>query len=169
MVKKAMLALLVVLFSIALFAPKRELYYLLESKLLQYDIVIHNETIEEEIFGLKLKHPELYFGGIKVAQIEEISLFSLLISSRLKANGLTIDESLHKWLPEKINHAILDYTLLHPKRIILSLEGSFGAADGYIALDQRVVHIDLTKEGSIEPLKPLLKKGAKGWEYETSF
>lgn len=169
MVKKSILILLTILLSLIVFAPKRELYYLLESNLLKYDIIIHNEALKDGFFDLKIEHPELYFKGIQIAKIEEISLFSLLVYSQLKAKGVNIDDSLRSWMPEKIDTLKVNYEWMHPKSIALSMEGSFGVADGYIELNQRTIHMDLTKEGSLGPLKSLLKKGEKGWYYEASF
>jgi hypothetical protein len=53
--------------------------------------------------------------------------------------------------------------------IVLKAKGSFGTLKGYISIRQRVMHLDLTEEKSIGVLKPLLKKGEKGWYYEASF
>ena len=63
-VAKGLLFLLVILLSLAIFAPKRELYYLLEEQLMQKDIIISNEEVHSGLLTLKLRHPELYIKGI---------------------------------------------------------------------------------------------------------
>ncbi len=168
-VKKALLYFLVILFSLAVFAPKRELYYLLEAYLMRQDIIIDNEEIESGLFALKLHHPVLYIKGIKVADIEEVSLFTLLFYTTISAKEIKTDASFRRWVPGQIDTVLLRYQVLNPLNITLQAKGSFGAANGYFSIDKRVLHIDLTEAKSIDMLKPLLKKGEEGWYYETSF
>ncbi len=164
-----MLGLLVILFSLAIFAPKRELFYLLEERLMQQDIIISNEEIKAGLFTLTLRHPELYFKGIKVADIKEIRLFSLLFYTTVTVKEIKTDASLQKWVPGEINALTAGFRLWSPGNITLGALGSFGRAEGHVSLNERVIHIDLIEEKSIKALKPLLKKGAKGWYYETAF
>ncbi|MEA3456255.1 MAG: hypothetical protein U9R26_07080 [Campylobacterota bacterium] len=168
-VKKVVLGLLVILFSLAIFAPKRELFYLLEERLMQQDIIISNEEIDTGLFTLTLRHPELYFKGIKVADINEIRLFSLLFYTTAIVKGIKADASLQKWVPGEIDNLTAGFQLGNPGNIALGALGSFGRAEGYVSLNKRVVHIDLIEEKSIKALKPLLKKGEKGWYYEAAF
>ena len=168
-VKKVLLGLLVILFSLAIFAPKRELYYLLEERLMQQDIIISNEEIDDGLFTLTLRHPELYFKGIKVANINEVELFSLLFYTTVIIKEIKTDASLQKWIPGEIDNFTAGYLLWKPGNIALGSMGSFGRAEGVVSLNKRVIHIDLVEEKSIKRLKPLLKKGEKGWYYENSF
>jgi len=168
-VKKIPLYFLVILFSLAVFAPKRELYYLLEAYLMRQDIIIDNEEIRSGLFSLELRHPVLYVKGIRVADIEEVSLISLLFYTAATARGIKTDASFRRWVPEKIETVSLHYQVLNPVNIILKAKGSFGAVEGYISIRKRVLHLDLTEEKSIGILKSLLKKGEKGWYYETTF
>ncbi len=168
-VKKAVLGLLVILFSLAIFAPKRELFYLLEERLMQQDIIISNEEIDTGLFTLTLRHPELYFKGIKVADINEVRLFSLLFYTAVTVKEIKTDASLQKWVPGEIDELTAGYQLWIPDSITLGALGSFGRAEGVVSLDKKVIHIDMIEEKSIETLKPLLKKGEKGWYYEAAF
>ena len=168
-VKKSLLFFIVILFSLAIFAPKRELYYLLEEYLMRRDIIVDNEKIESGFFALKLHHPELYVKGIKVAEIEEVSLFTLLFYTAMSAKEIKVDSSLQSWAPRQIETVSLRYHVLDPLYIRMKARGSFGTVDGYFSIRKRLLHLDLTEEKSIDVLKPLLKKGEKGWYYETSF
>jgi len=168
-VRKGLLYLVVVLLSLAVFAPKRELYYLLESYLMRQDIIIDNETIESGLFSLTLRHPDLYVKGIRIATIQEVSLLTLLFYTHAAAKDIETDRSLRQWVPGKIDTVSLDYQLLDPARITIRATGFFGEAKGYLSLRKRVLHLDLLQEKAIGSLKPMLKKGKKGWYYETSF
>jgi len=168
-VKKTALFLIVILLSLAIFAPKRELYYLLEEYLLQQDIVIDNEKIESGLFTLKLQHPDIYVKGIKMAEIREVSLLTLLFYTTITAGDIKPDASLQSWVPRQIDTVSLRYQVLNPMNITLKATGSFGVASGYISIKNRLFHLDITEAKSIDVLKPVLKKGEKGWYYETSF
>ena len=166
---KATLGLLVILLSLAIFAPKRELFYLLEERLMQQDIIISNEEIDDGLFTFTLRHPELYFKGIKVADINEVRLFSLLFYTSVIVKKIKPDASLHKWVPGEIDNLTAGYLFWKPGNIALGAVGSFGRAEGVVSINKKMIHIDLTEEKSIKALKPLLKKGEKGWYYESSF
>jgi len=169
MVKKAIGFLLVILLSLAIFAPKRELYYLLEEQLMQEDIIINNEEIDSGLLTLKLRHPELYIKGIKVADVEEITLFTLLFYTSITAKGIKTDASLRRWTPVQISTISAHYQLLNPKNILMKTTGSFGEAEGYLSLSENLLHMDLNEGASVKSLRSFLKKGENGWYYETSF
>ncbi len=169
MVSKAILFLFVILLSLAIFAPKRELYHLLEEQLMQNDIIINNEKIESGFFTLKLQHPELYIKGIRMAEIEEISFFTLFFYTSITARGIEADASLRKLIPVEIAAISVYYHLFSPESITLNTIGSFGAAKGYLLPAENLLHLDLVEEDPAKELKPFLKKGETGWYYETSF
>jgi len=169
MVKKGLIYSLVILFSLALFAPKRELYYLLEGYLLRQDIIIDDEEIRSGLLSLKLEHPVLYVKGIELARVKEISLHTLLFYTYAAASGIVPDRSLKRLLPGKIEDISLRYQLLDPLRIRVKLKGDFGTANGYIAIRERKVHLDFSDIQRLKGLRSMLKKGEKGWYYETTF
>jgi hypothetical protein len=169
MVKKIILAIFVILLSLVIFAPKRELYYLLEAQLMQQDIIIHNEEIDAGLFSLTLKHPELYVKGIKVAQVDKVTLRPLLFYTTASIKGVQFDRALERWVSGGLTEITASHLFVHPMRVNLSLSGTFGKAEGYADLESRNIHLDLTEEAEIGKLKSMLKKGEKGWYYETSF
>ena len=142
---------------------------MIEDQLLQYDVIINNESIEESLFSLHLKDAEIYLKGIKVATIGSIEFFTLLLYSDIAIQGLDIDSSLKKLVPAQIESIHASYIVLKPQRLSLDLNGTFGEAQGYLNINEQKIHMDLVKEGSIESLRPILKKGQDGWYYETSF
>lgn len=169
MVKKIILALIVILLSLVIFAPKRELYYLLEAQLMQQDIIIHNEEIDAGLFSLTLKHPELYVKGIRIAQVDEVTLRPLLFYTVATVKGVQFDHTLDRWVSGGVTEIRASHLFTDPMRIDLSLSGTFGKAEGYVDLSRQIIHLDLTEEQKIGKLKSMLRKGEKGWYYETSF
>jgi len=168
MVKKILLVVLVVIFSLMIFAPKRELYYLLEEQLMKYDVVINNEDIEEGVFLLHINHPDIYVKGIELAKIDKIDIFSLLVYSSVAATGIATDSSLKKLIPAKVTTVKVIYQLLDPLKIAISVEGDFGKADGYLYIQESKIRLNISESKDIARLKRLLKKDDKGWYYETA-
>jgi len=168
-VRKGLLYFIVIVLSLAVFSPKRELYYLLEAYLMRQDVIIDNEKIESGLFSLTLKHPDLYVKGIKISTIKEISLTTLLFYTHIAAKDIGTDRSLRQWVPGKIDRVSLNYQVLDPFRVTIKATGFFGEAKGYLSLKKRVFHLDLLNEKSVGSLRPMLKKGEKGWYYEASF
>ncbi len=168
-VKKGLLIIVVLLLSLAIFAPKRELYYMLEAQLMKNDIIIHNEEIVGGLFTLKLNHPQLYVKGIRVAEVEQIELWSLLFYSRLSINAISVDESIKNLVPTQIDNISISHKLFDPLTLFVDGRGEFGTANGKVMLDNRSVRVNMGDEKLIGKLKPLLKKGDEGWYYETAF
>lgn len=169
MVKKSGIALIVVWFAILVLMPKQEFYYKLEEALAKHEIELNEEKMDEGFFSLSLHQVTVYFKGIPVATIEEMDLCTLLFYSSLELEGLHMDESLKRMVPQATQKALLWHSILSPLKVYVDAEGSFGGMRGAIDLNTRKVHLDFNESTQIEMLQPQLKKGEKGWIYETSF
>ena len=169
MVKKSIGILFAVWFTLLLFMPKEEMYYTVEKALAAQDITLNEKSIEEGIFSLSLKDVTVYVKGIALANIEEVNFFTLLFYNTLEVDNLVVDEVLHTKVPSKTKEAVFTYQIFSPLTVSLDANGSFGHAQGVIALDEKKVHIDFLKAKEIGMIQPFLKKGEKGWFYEKSF
>lgn len=169
MVKQIVLFFLAIWLALVILMPKREFYYKLEEVLSTQGIVLNEEKIEEGFFGITLKNVSVYVKGIYVASIEEVSLFTLFIYSRMEVNDLLVDDSLKTMIPQKTQNAVVNYSVFTPLSVSVEALGSFGSMSGDIALNERKVYLDFNESKNIDMLKPYLKKGEKGWVYETSF
>ncbi|SFV57226.1 hypothetical protein MNB_SV-6-703 [hydrothermal vent metagenome] len=168
MVKKILLVIVVVIFSFMVFAPKRELYYLLEDKLMKYDVIISGEDTEEGFFSIGIEHPKIYVKGIELANIDRIDIFSLLAYSTIEVDGIDADSSLKRLMPAKVMTIRATYQLLDPLKVAISVVGDFGRADGYLYIKESRVRLDIVESKDISRLKHLLRKDGKGWYYETA-
>ncbi|UPT77582.1 hypothetical protein MN086_00145 [Sulfurovum sp. XGS-02] len=169
MVKKSGIVLIVAWFAILVMMPKQAFYYKLEEALAEQEIKLNEEKIDEGFFSLKLHQVTVYFKGIPVATIEEMGLCTLLFYSSLELQGLHVDDSLKRMVPQETKQAWLSHSILSPLEVSVDAEGSFGGLTGTIDLNARTVHLDFNESKHIEMLKPQLKKSEKGWFYETSF
>jgi len=168
MVKKAILVFMVVILSLAIFAPKRELYYMLEDRLMQSGIIIDDEQIEDGLISLTINHPKIYVKGILIANVAKIRLWTIFFYSRLAVGNIDIDKSLQKFVPSPIKKVQVAYYLANPTNLSILVTGDFENINGQLSLKDRVVHIDITDKKLINRFKSQLKKGENGWYYETS-
>ena len=131
--------------------------------------MLNEEEIDEGFFGLSLKNVNVYVKGINVAKIEEVNLFTVLFYSCVEVKGLQMDDSLKTMVPQETQKAVLRHSVMDPFSVSVEALGYFGSMTGKIDLNERKVHLDFNESKNIAMLKPQLKKGEKGWVYETSF
>lgn len=169
MVKYILTLFVVIWLAFLVLMPKQELYYKLEETLLSQEVALNEEEIEEGFFGLSLKNVSVYVKGINVAKIDELKLFTVLFYSCAEVKGLRMDDSLKTMVPQETEKAVLGHSVMAPFSVSVEAVGSFGSMAGEIYLNERKVHLDFNESKNIAMLKPQLKKGEKGWVYETSF
>jgi len=169
MVKNILIAFIVIWLGILVFMPKQEFYYKLEEELAKHEIKLNETSMNEGLFSLNVKQVTVYFKGINVATIEEVSLFTLLFYNSIELRSLTVDDSLKKMMPQEIEKAVAIHSILSPLEVAVDASGSFGLMTGKIDLSEAKVRLDFNESKNIEMLKPQLKKDEKGWYYETSF
>jgi len=169
MVKKILFVLLLLWGALLLFMPKEELYFSLERELARQGVEINEGSVEEGVFGLTLEDVSIYVRGIKVASVKKISLFTLLFYTKVDAEEILADESLHTMLPERIEEMVFTYSVLTPFTVHIEAIGSFGMAEGTASLKERLIHLDFKELKKADMIRSKLIKGEKGWYYEASF
>ena len=165
----------IILFIVALyigavvFMPKTQLYYYAEKQLKDRGIVIGNEKIVEKIASLELQHPVAYFQGVDVARAANVKVTPLLLVNKVEANSVELLNIAKKFIDINIDTIRAKQSIFKPYRVKIDATGSFGVAHGYADLKNRILHLDLTEPKSISSIKRYLKKGEKGWYYESKF
>jgi hypothetical protein len=168
MVIRLFVYLAVALAAFVLFAPKKELYYLLEKRLEKSHVVLTDETVRETPFGLILEHPKILLNGAELADVNRTELTATLFYNTLKIQGFRPATGMEKIVPVSLKEGMAVHSLIHPTRIDLNLRGSFGTAVGSLELlPPRTLHLEITEEGDLEALRPYLKKVKGRWIYET--
>ena len=153
-----------------LFAPKVELYYLLEKLLKEKNIIISNETITDTWYGLKIENADLYIAGAKIANTAELEFNFFFFYNTLKINEIQMDKSLSNIAPKEINTFNAIYSIVEPLKIKLTGEGSFGVLDGNVNLIEKRVEILFPVAKELKTIQKFLKKDkVKGWFYETNY
>jgi len=153
-----------------LFAPKQELYYLIEKSLKKSDIVISNETIKDTWFGLNISNATIYVKGVNVAKTANLQLNCFFLYNTLTIEGIEMDASLHNIAPKSVNELKATYSIMNPLQVKLEGLGSFGTMDGKVALVEKRVKLSFPVAKDIHAFKKFLKKDKQGgWYYETNY
>ena len=169
MVKNIFITLIVIWFAILVFMPKKEMYYKLEEELAKQDIKINEKSIDEGLFTLTIKDADIYTKGIKLAKVEKLSFFTLLLYTKVELENLLLDDSLKAMAPTKTQEAYVEHAIWNPLYVKVEAEGSFGVLEGNAALGNRVLRLNFSDSKGIEMIQTHLQEDEKGWYYETSF
>ena len=168
MVKKSLVIILATIIGLLVFAPKRSLYYLIEQELQKNGVVLSDEEISQNPFGLTISKAKVYVENTYIGDIKEISLLTLLLYNSLSLEGFEPTESIKRMLPISIKKANALYAIWNPLAVDISLEGSMGKAKGELDLAQQKIIIRFEKGAKIAPIREYLKKDKNGWYYEQS-
>jgi len=152
-----------------LFMPKSQLYYFAEKQLKQYGVVIGNEELNSKLVSLEILHPVAYYQGVDIARATSVKITPLLFINKLEADNVELLNVAKKFLDVEITELKLNQSILKPYRVKIDAKGNFGVANGYANLRSRLVHIDIVEPKDINSIKIYLKKGEKGWYYESRF
>ena len=169
MVKRALLLLIVLWLSIILFAPKQELYYLLEERLQNSGVILNETRIDENAMGLTLEKVTLYIQGVDLGKIKQIDLWTLLFYTRIDITAFTPSPGILKIADIRLKKAHFQYAVWNPEQIRIEVEGNIGKVVGSFDLKKHLLRLRWEKTGAIDPIKPYLKRDKKGWYYERIF
>jgi len=169
LVKYILSTLMALVVGLIIFMPKVELYYKGEELLNKYGVTIDGEEISSSMVSTKVLHPTIYFRGVDVARASVVDFKPYLFINSIKAEDIELLNVAKQFLKVDIDTLKANHSILKPFYIKLNIVGSFGVANGYIDLKSRVVHVDIIEPSDINSIKKFLKKGEKGWFYESNF
>jgi len=167
MVKNIIIILILVPLAIVFFAPKRELYYLIEHKLQESNIVISGEEIDTGILGLDVNHPTFYVSGMPMAKANSLDVWSILYYTNFSANDVVVAEDLPQEV--KLEEVGLSNMLIMPFDLDISGISSLGNLNGNLDLSDRFVRVNIDAQKVPKSLSMFLKKGEEGVYYESNF
>ncbi len=169
MVKKILIVLLLLPFLLLVFAPKKELFYLLQKQLASQGVKISGGEISENPIGLNIEHPSIYFKGVKIADIDHISLWTLLAYTHGSIGKIVFDPALKSFVPPKMENISFDHIVTKPMQISVSVNDKEYIGNGAIDLKGKAVRFHFGKIPSKSPLASRLKSNKGGWDYEQRF
>ncbi len=160
--------------ALMLFAPKANLYYLLEEQLRPLGVVIGGETLRDTGFGLEIDGGTLYAKQIESASAERVSVGLFGAYNRVTVKNLQLAKAFEKFWPARIERADAVLALWDPLHLTIDAEGDFGTLRAVIALDERSVdarivpsQLMLKRYGAT--LRQMQKDDTGGYRYESRF
>ena len=134
---------ILLLFFVLLLLPKESLYNYLEHSLSKKKVLISNEQRNEKLLSLDINNAEIYYEGIKVANINSTSFILLLFYNEININNIKVLDSLSTIVPSSINNIKVKYSVLDYKNIDINSTGSFGEIEGKLNIITRKLIIKL--------------------------
>ena len=169
---KIFLYIIVFVFAIFIFLPKESLYYFAEKSLLEKKVIISNEKIKENLFGLSISNADIYFENINISTVDKIEIKSYLFYSKIEINSIKLMDSFENMAPSPIDNIKIKYSILKFDKIEISSNGLFGELRGHVDILNRVILLELTasskmKEKYSKILRNMkLKDGKYYYEYK---
>lgn len=162
--------LFLLIFFILLLLPKESLYNYLEHKLSSTNIIVSNEQRKERLLSLDVNNSDIYYEGIKVANIREVSFLTLLFYNEINMKNIEVLDSLAVIIPPSIKNVNIKYSILDYKNIHINSAGSFGKLEGTFNIlnTKLTLNLDASKLMKTKYLKLLksmkFKDGKYIWE-----
>ena len=167
MVKNIIIVLILIPLAIIFFAPKRELYYLLEQKLQEKNIIISSEELETTLLGINVSHPTFFASGVPVAKAAGFSIWSLMYSTNFNAEEVKVAEG----FPQEItvDELGISNTIIAPFDLSISGASSLGNLDGEVNLNDKTIHLAIDQKEVPKYYSNYFKKSEQGAYYESNF
>ena len=172
--RNLLLYFLTALALVVFFTPKRQLYYLGETVLQPYGVVLSGEFVDDRGFSLALENGTLYYQDLKIAKIGSISILPLLFFNRINVASFALSDETRKFVPGTIDHINVYQSVVDPLNVHLSASGGFGQLSGRVNLRQRKVHLSLSPSAALLKssavwLREFKKQASGEYLYESTF
>jgi len=131
---KYVLYLLFFIVTLIFFLPKENLYYLLEKKLVERNIIISKENIENKRFSFSINAPTVFYNEMEVLKIADINIVTSLITSNINMNNIKITSEFKSFIPENIDFIEMKYSIFNPLIVEWNSKGEFGILMGEVDL-----------------------------------
>ena len=151
---------LLVVVTVVVFSPKRQLYYFGESLLKPYGVVLSGERVVDNGLSLSLEDGVLYFQDLKIAQLESVTLRPMILFNTIDIVPFSVAEDIQRFVPGtitmKIYHSVID-----PIHIHLEGTGTFGSIGGTVDLWRHKIALTLMPSKTLMESRPSWLKEMK--------
>lgn len=149
---KFLTLLLLFIISFIVFLPKENLYYLLEKKLLEKQIIIFDEQLSSKLTGLTITNAMVSYQDEDIALFKSLDIETYFGISNVRLEEIALAGYLKTLIPSKVQKLDLQHSLLEPQKIKVIAKGEFGEFTGEVLfLENRFV-------GELHPSKLLKSK-----------
>jgi len=172
--KKFSLFIIALLALFIFFLPKTQLYYQAEQLLAEEKIMLSSEMSHDYGFLFNLTGGTLFYDDLEVAKLEKITLTPLIFFNRINVEPFTFSQEMQNFIPGIITQMRVQYSIIDPLHILLSVEGDFGSLNGSIAfLDQQIKAVLIPSKTLLKQrpiwLKEFKKQEGGVYHYESAY
>lgn len=162
------------LLALMYFSPKMGIYYFAEQELRKYDVIISNESVNDNGFSLALQNAHVSVQAIESADIENINIKILALYNSVNIQNITLSNTAAAFVPLKIEKVSIKYSIFNPLNIKAYALGEFGEAEATFNLLKLALHIDLVPSkmminNYISTMRNLKKSEDGGYVYDQTF
>ena len=155
---------------VALFLPKKELYFGAERLLQKHRIIVSDEKIQENPIALVVTDGNFYVKGLLVGSFQKLSFYPDLLFNTVRLEHFHKNRSISIIPNISIDSLDLFYTPLYPIKLFIQGEGSFGKVEGSVDLWHKKGVVELFGEPKNLGKFVKLKKIKEGhYRYEFSY
>jgi len=170
---KLLVYMVVMLALILFFLPKINLYYAAEGFMQEKKVFISDENIADRGFYLELNNANFLFDKLELAEVEKITVSTLLFYNALSIDKIHVNEGFSDFLPLEIETISAEHAIYNPTHVTLKGESEDSYFYGDVDLIERVLNIHLRLGAQSEKrYKSMLGKLTKeegGYVYEYKF
>jgi hypothetical protein len=154
--------------------PKVNLYYLIETQIKPFGIIIDGEHAEDRGFTLRLSDGTLYAKQIETARVDTLDAGFFGLYNYISVSKVRLADTFEKLFPTEITSIRVTYAVWNPLAVTLDAEGDFGTARATLTLTDRTLNAVVTPSKLMSSryqntLRRLKKDETGGYRYETRF
>lgn len=139
------------MFALMYFTPKDSIYFFLEKKLQEHDVIISKEKVSDKGFILSLEDADITYKSIESATIDKTNIKLFALYNSINIEGITLSSTAKSFAPLKIESVDAVYFVLNPLNATLHAIGEFGELDAEFDITKYSLHLKL------KPSKVMLK------------
>ena len=125
--------------TLILFLPKQELYFLLEKKLENKNIIISKEKVNDGINYLSLSNFEIYYDKLLISEVESLTLDSYLFFSKINIKNLKISDAFNHIFPSELKNIEVNYNIIDFNKVTLDIfEDDFSIKGIYLFGENKI-------------------------------
>lgn len=169
---KKLLFILVTIYVLSIILmPKVRLYFQVEQELEKELMVnINNEIFNDEFLFLNISNLNITSEGIKIAKIEEITIYPFIFFNYINIRNVTMQKSIQKILNMKVKKVGVTHHIFAPFRLNLNIELVQDKLFGYVDLKAKKIKLFYkNKINGLNMLQRYIKKTKDGYKIEISF
>ena len=153
------------------FMPKLSAYYLLESELQKFDVVISKENAVDNGFSLSVTDATLSVKGVDSATISSVDISALILSNTVMVKQIKLSSVASNFMPLNIDTVEISYSIFNPLSVVAHAVGGFGEADVIFDISASSIKADVKPSELMfknykATLKNLKKSENGGYIYE---